>query len=181
MLIIIHRINTIKELKKVPQEYGVEVDVRGYNNKLILNHKPLEKGEELENYLSKYVHSFIIFNIKEAGIENKVIELANKYKINHYFLLDVEFPYLYDATRKQGVTKIAVRYSEAEPIEMALAQKGLLNWVWIDTNTKFPLSIEDYKKFRAGNFKLCLVVLRGGADQKIFINTRKLWMKVTLN
>ena len=31
MIIIHHRINTIKDLEKVPQNHGVEIDVR-YNN-----------------------------------------------------------------------------------------------------------------------------------------------------
>ena len=99
MILVMHRINTIEGLKKVPKEYGVEVDVRGSNGKLILNHEPLEGGDGLEEYLKNFEHRFIIFNIKEAGVEDKVIALAEKYGIEDYFLLDVEFPYLYRATR----------------------------------------------------------------------------------
>ena len=160
MLIIRHRANTIEELKQTPKEFGVEIDVRAYSKKLLLNHDPIynpEKYTELEEYLKNFQHAFIIFNIKEAGIENKVIALAVKYNIPDYFLLDVEFPFIYQATRKYGFKKIAVRFSEAEPVEMALAQKGLVEWVWIDTNTKFPLSPEIYQELKQAGFKLCLV------------------------
>jgi len=67
MLIICHRINTIEELKKIPKEYGVEIDIRGYGNKLLLNHDIIdnpEKYDELEEYLRNFNHAFIVFNIR---------------------------------------------------------------------------------------------------------------------
>ena len=156
-LIIRHRANTIKELQETPEKYGVEIDIRAHHNQLILNHEPHLGGENLEEYLQHYKHSFIIFNIKEAGIENQVIQLAEKYNIKNYFLLDVEFPFIYNATRNKGFKKIAIRFSEAEPIEMAMAQKDLVEWVWIDTNTKLPLNKENHYKLEQAGFKLCLV------------------------
>lgn len=157
MIIVAHRINTIEELKKVPTKYGVEIDIRSYCGKLILNHEPHVDGDLLEEYLKSYQHSFIIFNVKEAGIENEIIELAQKYNINNYFLLDVEYPFIYQATIKQKFKKIAIRYSEAEPIEFAEAHKNLLDWVWIDTNTKLPLNDEIYQKIKNSNLKMALV------------------------
>lgn len=157
MQIICHRINTIKELKEIPEKYGVEIDIRAYGTNLILNHEPHQLGDELEEYLKNFNHSFIIFNVKEAGIEDEIIKLAEKYNIENYFLLDVEFPFIYQATRNKNFKKIAIRFSEAEPIEMSLAQKNLLNWVWVDTNTKLPLDKESYNKLKSANFKICLV------------------------
>ena len=84
MQIIAHRINTIEELKKIPREYGVEIDIRGYGSKLVLTHDPITehgKYDELEEYLQNFNHAFIIFNMKEAGYEQKVIDLAKKYNI----------------------------------------------------------------------------------------------------
>src|SRR5258708_7146983 len=132
MQIIIHRVNTIEKLKTIPHKYGVEIDIRETNGDLILNHEAFGKGDLLDEYLKNYHHAFVIFNIKEAGIEAKVIELAKKYGIKNYFLLDVEFPYLYSASRK-GVKRIAVRYSEVEPIETLKYYKGYVDWVCIDT------------------------------------------------
>jgi hypothetical protein len=164
MLKIIHRVNTTESLKKIPEKYGVEIDIRGYGGKLLLNHDPIDdpaKYDELEEYLKNFRHAFIIFNMKEAGYEQRVLDLAEKYSIENFFLLDVEFPYLYHATRKKGVRKIAVRYSEAEPIESVLAQsaggKPLLDWVWIDTNTQLPLNKKIIGKFKELGLKTCLV------------------------
>jgi len=164
MLIICHRINKIDELKKIPSKYGVEIDIRGYGDKLFLNHDPLVRGEkynELDEYLQNFNHKFIIFNVKETGYEQRILNLSKKHNIEDYFLLDVEFPYLYAATRKEGIRKIAVRYSEAEPIEAVEAQisektgRPLLDWVWIDTNTRLPLDVKVVNKL--SKFKTCLV------------------------
>jgi hypothetical protein len=165
MQIIIHRVNLISNLLKIPKKYGVEVDVRAYGDKLILNHEPHKSGDELEEYLQNCNHAFIIFNIKEDGIEEEVIELAEKYGVKDYFLLDVEYPFIYRSISK-GFKKIGVRFSEAEPIESALAQK--VNWVWVDTNTKFPLNEVSYKKLKHAGFKICLVCPeRWGRSQDI--------------
>ena len=53
--------------------------------------------------------------------------------------------------------KIAIRYSEAEPIEFALAHKGMVDWVWVDTNTQLPLDKKKFKNLKESGFKLCLV------------------------
>ncbi len=164
MLKIIHRINTIKELREIPENYGVEIDIRGYGDQLLLSHDPIEQSkldqyDNLEKYLENYSHSLVVFNLKEAGYERRIAELVEKHGITEYFLLDVEFPYLYSATRSGKNRKIAARYSEAEPIESVEAQilddKPLLDWVWIDTNTVLPLDIESVKRLKP--FKTCLV------------------------
>ncbi|MBI2035476.1 MAG: hypothetical protein HYT12_02195 [Candidatus Liptonbacteria bacterium] len=164
MLIVEHRVNTISGLKNVAPEHGVEIDMRHdtRNDRLYLSHdvlvgEKLNATDDLDSYMANFHHAFVVFNVKEAGIEQRCINLAAKYGIpkSKYFLLDVEFPYLYRASRKEGVREIAVRYSEAEPIEMTLAQKGLVDWVWIDTNTTLPLDKATVEKL--GGFKTCLV------------------------
>jgi hypothetical protein len=88
--------------------------------------------------------------VKEAGIENAVHELAKKNSIRDYFLLDIEFPYLYKAA-ETGERRIAIRYSEQECIETALSFKGKIDWVWIDTITRLPLNphvVEELKGFK---------------------------------
>ena len=78
MIIICHRINSIKQLKKIPYKYGVEIDVRDYKNKLVLNHDPFKKGETLINYLKYFKHKFLIINVKSEGIETKIYEILKK-------------------------------------------------------------------------------------------------------
>src|SRR3989344_4808715 len=145
-IIVAHRINKISELTNVPSRYGVEIDVRHdkATDSLYLSHDIGQPGltyDSLDEYLKHFNHRFVIFNIKEAGIEERCIALAAQFGIPraNYFLLDVEFPYLYRASRQDKIRELAARYSEAEPIEFAEAQRGFVDWVWIDTNTRLSL------------------------------------------
>ena len=52
---------------------------------------------------------------------------------------------------------LAVRFSEFEPIEYALAFKAKVRWVWIDCFTKMPLDKKNYQILKDAHFKLCLV------------------------
>ena len=138
MEIVAHRINLIHELLEVPVKYGCEIDIRSQDSKLILNHEPYLPGDSLIDYLDNYKHGLLVLNIKEAGIENDVLQLVRERNIPSFFLLDIEFPYLYRASRL-GERAIAVRFSEDEPIELVYNYSELVDWVWIDTNTKLPI------------------------------------------
>ncbi len=142
MEIVAHRINLITELLDVPLKYGCEIDIRSENSKLILNHEPYLSGDNLVDYLDNYNHGLLVLNIKEAGIENDVLRLVRERNISSFFLLDVEFPYLYRASRS-GERAIAVRFSEDEPIELVCKYKKLVDWVWVDTNTKLPIDFNN--------------------------------------
>ena len=154
MEIIIHRINKIHELNKIPYNYGTEIDIRSYNSDLILNHEPHLNGDRLEDYLEAYNHGTLILNIKEAGIELEVLDLIKKYNIKSYFLLDVEIPFLFQAL-KINIKEIAVRFSEYEPINFSYQFKDFFDWVWIDTPSKFPINLNNFNKLKY--FKTCLV------------------------
>jgi len=154
MKIILHRINNINVLNKIPARYGVEIDIRAYKDKLILNHEPLLKGDYFDDYLDNFQHNFIIVNIKEAGIEDEVIFKLNRKKIKNFFLLDVEFPYIYKAIKKD-FKKIAIRFSEFESIETLKNFKNKLDWVWIDTFNKFPINNKNIESLNY--FKKCIV------------------------
>jgi len=152
MEIVIHRINKIQELKAIPNNYGCEIDIRANGSSLILNHNPYESGDLLVDY--NYKNGLLVLNIKEAGIEQDVLNEVRKRNISNFFLLDVEFPYLYRASR-QGEHAIAVRYSEDESIDIVKRYKEMVDWVWIDTNTKLPLDNESINELK--NMKTCLV------------------------
>ena len=155
MEIIIHRVNTIRKLKIIEPQYGAEIDIRAWGSELILNHEPFQDGEKLVNYLDEYHHGTLILNIKEDGIEDDVLQLVRQRpQINSYFLLDVEFPYLNNASR-QGEKNIAIRFSEDESIETVKKYVDKVNWVWIDTNTRLPITSEN--KEILAKFKKCLV------------------------
>ena len=154
MEFIIHRVNKIKDLKSLPKKFGNEVDIRTMGSKLILNHEPFNKGDILENYLENYEHKTLVLNLKEAGIEKEVLELVKIHLIKSFFLLDVEMPYMYSATKK-GQKNIAVRFSEYENLGLTKYFQGKLNWVWIDTVTKLPINLNNVKIL--SKFKSCIV------------------------
>ena len=154
MEIVAHRINLINELLEVPVKYGCEIDIRSQDSKLILNHEPYLSGDCLVDYLDNYKHGLLVLNIKEAGIENDVLQLVRERNIPSFFLLDVEFPYLYRASRL-GERAIAVRFSEDEPIELVYNYNKLVDWVWVDTNTKLP--IDSNNTLALSSLQTCLV------------------------
>ena len=154
MEIVVHRINFINKLLEVPVKYGCEIDIRTQDSKLILNHEPYLSGDSLVDYLDNYKHGLLVLNIKEAGIENDVLQLVRERYIPSFFLLDVEFPYLYRASRL-GERSIAVRFSEDEPIELVYNYNKLVDWVWVDTNTKLPL--DSNNTLALSSMKTCLV------------------------
>ena len=154
MEIIIHRINKINKLKKIPQKYGVEIDIRSYKNKLILSHDPYKSGDDLRKYLKNYNHGLLVVNIKESGIEKRVLKEIKKFKIKRYFLLDVEFPYIYKSSRR-GFKNSAIRFSEEESIDTVKKYVNLLSYVWIDTFTKLPINKKNIKIL--DKFHKCLV------------------------
>jgi hypothetical protein len=156
MNFISHRRNAIEELKATPTEYGVEVDIRSNNGRLIIHHDPLSEGGDFEEWLKQYQHGTLILNVKEEGLEAPLIELMMQYQISDYFFLDQSFPFLIKWSRL-GERRCAVRVSEFESIETAITLAGKIDWVWVDCFTRFPLSGQDAKRLQDAGFKLCLV------------------------
>ena len=156
MEFIAHGINTIKELKEVPKEYGVEVDLRDYGDRLVLQHDPFKDGEDFEEYLKHYHHGTIILNIKSESIEYRVLDLLKKYKVKHYFFLDCSFPMIY-LLSEQGEKNIALRFSEFEGLDTIMNMKDRVNWVWVDCFSTFPLKNEAYEIIKKNKLKICIV------------------------
>jgi hypothetical protein len=155
MLLIEHRVNTIEKLAAVPLHRGIEVDIRDYDGHLRLEHDPLLSGQRLADLLQASRHPLIIFNVKCDGLEERIIQMAAEYQVNDYFFLDVAPPTLIRLAQR-GIRKAAVRYSEYEPIESALALAGQVDWVWVDCFTYLPLDPHSYQKLHQ-HFKICLV------------------------
>jgi hypothetical protein len=158
VLYIAHRINTIDELKSIPINYGIEIDLRNDRNFIILAHDPFELNvyDEFEEYLKYYKHAFLILNIKTEGIEFRVLELLKKYNITNYFFLDCSFPMIHKLI-ELGETNIAIRFSEFESFNTIMNLKNKIKWIWVDCFTKFPVCKDIYKIFKNNNFKLCYV------------------------
>jgi hypothetical protein len=155
-MFIAHRINTIKELENIPEKYGVEVDIRDYNGRIILSHDPLIDGESLEHYLKKYKHKFIIFNIKSERLEYEVLKLVKQHGIKNYLFLDSSFPMVYNLISIKE-KNIALRFSEFEPIESVLKLAKKIKWVWVDCFKTMPLTPKSYIQLKDSAFKICIV------------------------
>ena len=155
-MFIAHRVNTVEELKKIPVECGVELDLRDHGDRLILQHDPFRDGEDFEDYLKHYNHGLMILNIKSERIEYKVLELIKKYNVKDYFFLDSSFPMIY-LLSENSETKCAIRFSEFEQLDTIFAMKDRVDWVWVDCFSRLPIDHKIYQQLKKAEFKLCLV------------------------
>lgn len=172
MEVIIHRVNSLEQLNLIPKRFGVEVDLRTFGSKLVLNHEPYGNGEIFDNFIENYKNGTLILNIKEDGIEDEVLSKVKKAKIKSFFLLDVEFPYIFKSIKRKE-RNLAIRFSEKEPIEIAKVMQKKFNWLWIDTVTKLPINKKNLNIIK--KYKSCLVCPeRWGRAEQIDIYKKKL-------
>jgi hypothetical protein len=156
MILIAHRRNTIAELKATPRMYGIEVDIRSCGDDLIIHHDPYILGESFDVWIAAYAHGTLILNVKEEGLEARLIARMKARGISDYFFLDQSFPFLVKWSGL-GEHRCAVRVSEFEAVETALKLAGKVDWVWVDCFTRFPLDHDDAARLHRAGFKLCLV------------------------
>ncbi len=156
MKFIAHRLNQHHLLDSLPKELGVEVDIRVWQDELILAHDPYQFGEELESFLKVYQHSTLIFNIKCEQVEYKILELVKKYQITDYFFLDSSIPMINKLSSNYS-DHLAVRLSELEPIEQLRLFVNKASWVWVDCFSQFILTKEMESEIHKMGFKICLV------------------------
>ena len=156
MKLIAHRRNTLAELNATPEGYGVEVDIRSYGDRLIIHHDPFQAGESFDAWIAAYRHATLILNVKEEGLEDRLIACMRDRGIDDYFFLDQSFPFLVK-TASKGERRCAVRVSEFEALDTALAFAGKIDWVWVDCFSRFPLDRADWLRLKDAGFRLCLV------------------------
>ena len=176
MILIRHRRNTSAELANTPITLGIEVDIRSPGSRLIIHHDPFTHGEDFEDWLEFYAHRLLILNVKEEGLEDRVLDLMAARGISDFFFLDQSFPFLM-RTARQGEKRCAIRVSEYESVETALRLAGQVNWVWVDCFAPgLSLSAEDGARLAAAGFKLCLVSpeLQGRDPAEIQLHRRQL-------
>jgi hypothetical protein len=154
---IAHRINSSSLANSLPSEYGIEFDLREYNNGILVTHDPFTQGEDFESFLKNIkIKRFLIVNIKAEGIEEKVLDLLKKYEFENFFFLDCSFPAIVKLS-KLGETRIAMRYSEYEPFSLIELNRNKIQWVWVDCFTEFPLTQLLERKIHLMGLKICIV------------------------
>ncbi len=154
MIPIIHKVNSIEKLNNVPDDYGVEIDIRNNSGELVLSHDLHESTTTLKEFLNNYDKKLLIANIKESGIENISIDMIKDKNIENFFLLDVEFPYIYQNYSQQK-KYLSTRFSAYESIESVARLVNKVTWLWIDTYSDFELDEKTADVVK--NFKTCLV------------------------
>lgn len=156
MEIIVHRRNTAALLAETPIEFGIEIDVRSRGRRLILSHDAYTDGEDLERWLDYYHHGRIILNVKEEGLEERLLALMADRQIEEFFFLDQSFPFLL-RTLQAGETRCAVRVSEYESVNTALTLAGMARWAWVDCFTDTPFDPDGAHALVNSGYDLCLV------------------------
>lgn len=159
MDIIRHRVNLLSDLNQLPEGMGAEIDLRSFGEQIILNHEPFMPGALFGDFLDGWVkkeRGVLILNPKEDGLESQILSLLQQFDVSNFFFLDLTLPTIVRLAVKQGISKIAVRVSEYEPIEGVLKLEGKVEWVWVDSfsgEPTDPILLETLK----GKFKTCLV------------------------
>ena len=156
MEIIVHRVNQIKDLKKIPKKYGVEIDLRDFHNKIVIQHDPFKNGDIFEKYLNHYKHGTLILNIKSERIEHEAIKILKRKKIKKYFFLDSTYPMIIDMTKKK-IKNIAIRISDYESFENVKKLKNKFNWVWLEIFNNLKISKKQIDYLKNNSIKICLV------------------------
>jgi hypothetical protein len=137
MRVIAHRVNTSAALRKVPPEFGVEIDLRSRGRRIVVQHEAMKDGEDFGSWLGGFHHGTLILNMKEDGIEGRVRDAVLARGISDFFFLDLSFPALLRMALS-GEDRVAVRVSEYECVETAVSLAGKAAWVWLDCFTRLP-------------------------------------------
>jgi len=114
------------------------------------------EGELFRDWIEHYQHKTLILNVKEEGLEQRLIEIMRLKKIEDYFFLDQSFPFLVKWSNA-GESRCAVRVSEFESVDSALSLSKKVDWVWLDCFTRFPIGHVEFKKIKKSGFKICIV------------------------
>jgi hypothetical protein len=160
MKIIKHRINTIEELVPIASDYGIEIDLRSKNGEIILSHDPFpEESIHFTDWLKFYHHKTLVLNIKEEGLEQKVLEVMSSFEIQEFFFLDQSFPFMMKSL-KDNESRVAIRFSDQESFDTIfnISNLELVNpdWVWIDSFSGNWSHLSDLAKIKSLGFKVCL-------------------------
>lgn len=151
-----HRINTLEALGQVPLDRGIEFDLRSDGDRVIVVHEPAQDGPTIEEFFPQIGPRPCIFNVKCEGIEARVLAEALRHGVTDFFFLDCSVPAAVKLG-KIGEKRIAVRYSDIEPIEAVLAWQGRATWVWVDCfEPSYPGTVENWARI-ARAFSVCLV------------------------
>ena len=132
----IQKNNISSLIRSFNYNFGVELDIRDYNSNLVISHDlPSSKNPPLKLFLEKInkknKNLFLAINIKSDGLQKKLKELLQKYKICNYFVFDMSIPDCIQYIRED--INYFVRQSEYEK-DLIFYNKA--KGVWLDQFNK---------------------------------------------
>jgi len=168
----------VAELASTPADFGIEMDVRSSGERLVVTHDAFHHGDDLREWLAAYRHAFLVVNVKEEGLEHRVEELLGVRGIERWSYLDQSFPFLVKTLRR-GETRCAVRVSEYESVQTALALPVSPDWVWLDSFTGAWPSSDDLRRLQEAGFRIMVVSpeLQGRAPEPEVETVRALFAR----
>ena len=168
MIKIQHRINTSSELQTIDTRYGIEIDLRSYGKDVIVTHDVFREAETLDTWIKNFQHALLILNVKEEGIEEKILEIVRRAGVEEYFFLDQSFPFLM-RTLRTGNSRSALRFSDFESVETALLITPRPNWIWVDSfSGDWEHLAVSAERLHSLGYKICVAApeLHGRDDER---------------
>jgi glycerophosphoryl diester phosphodiesterase len=166
MIILSHRGYWREELEKNTEisfsrsfslGFGTETDIRDYKGKLVISHDIANENsisvKKMFEIYNKYDNTLpLALNVKADGLQIKLKELLEEYKIENYFVFDMSVPdglgYLKENikafTRESEYEKIPSFYDEAYG-------------VWLDEFKGHWITKETIEKHIKNNKQICIV------------------------
>jgi len=154
MILIKHRVNSINSIKKTPSRFGVEIDLRSKNGYIYLHHDPFKKGEQFKKWINYFNHKIIVLNVKEEGLEKKILISLKKKKITKYFFHDQTFSSI---LKEMSRNKVSIRFSEFEDLKKKNYLFKKIKWLWIDNFNKITLNKKFHSYLNKKKVKICMV------------------------
>lgn len=155
-LVVAHRRNLPAELAQTPRELGIEMDIRSYGDRLVVTHEPFDPGVDLEEWLDAYAHAFLVANVKEEGLEERVEAALAARGVEEWTYLDQSFPFMV-RTLRRGESRCMARISEYESVQTVLALQPRARWVWLDSFTGALPPREDLAALAGTGYRVMVV------------------------
>lgn len=119
--------------KAIDKNYGIEIDIRNLDGRIVVSHDPLESKpylffEDICKYVkNKNYKGFLAINVKEDNLENQLVSLLSKYELSNWFTFDHSIPDLISSKSLKSFYRIS-EY-EKYPFDDFFNVKGC----WLDS------------------------------------------------
>jgi hypothetical protein len=112
--------------------FGLETDVRDFNQKLVISHDMASfESMDFELFLERYLQfgkeTHLALNIKSDGLSVLLKEVLNKYEIENYFVFDMSVP-----DTKSYLVNNMKTYSRQSELELEPIFYNDVNGIWLD-------------------------------------------------